>query len=735
MTASRASGTREDHEDPAVRALAERIRQLRERYHYGEPEVSDAAFDALEDRLRTLAPDHPVLGEVGAPPPTEGQDKDAEAADDLGDVSDAPNRLKTMSESFYALPPGVAPEHASAWRDYRMLYLAIVQRDPEHPVLREIVPARGFEWPKASHEIPMGSLNKVNSADELRDWAARCDEMAEKAGLPSVSSRLAVTEKLDGISIELVYDHGRFETAITRGDGEVGECVGPNVRRMKGVPDSIRHRGRVSVRGEIIMTKTDSHPFHAFKRRVDPKFERVKSLRNTASGIARTKDLKHLPALKFLRGRFYDVEGVEGLDTESEKVDWLQAQGFEVPFFVVTDLDGAASLHASYQDEKRKELDHEIDGLVVRAHHLPTFTILGELNRRPRAAVAFKFGNEMELTTLLGIEWSTGDSGRITPVARIEPVFLAGAEVRNASLHNLGLVQSLGVGVGDQVLVSRRNDVIPYVEDVVVSAGRAESPPEACGTCQHPVQRDGEYLICPNLECPARMKGRIKVWIKQLGLLEWGEKTVDTLFERGLVREPADLYRLSADAITDLHGYGETTALKLLQPLRGKMKLPLPTFIAALAIPTVSKETGKLLVRAGFDDLEKLHAATTEQLAAVEGLGTIKAEKIIEGLELRKEEIQRLRAVGVEPVRPEAGGPLNGLSFAFSGAHSRPRKELAALVESQGGTVTSGVTKGLHYLVLKDPSSTSSKAEKARKLDVKIIDEHQLEKLIAGNDD
>jgi DNA ligase (NAD+) len=237
-------------------------------------------------------------------------------------------------------------------------------------------------------------------------------------------------------------------------------------------------------------------------------------------------------------------------------------------------------------------------------------------------------------------------------------------------------------------------------------------------------------LVCPNRDCPARVRGRLKTWVKQLGLLEWGEKTLEALHERGLVREPADLYRLSTKDLTALPGFGEVSAKKLLNPLNAKKDIPFPTFIAALGIPAVSKETGKLLMQAGFDTLDSLYEATSEQLAEVEGLGAIKADKIKTGLSQRKAEIERLAEVGVRPVRPEHGGPLHGLSFCFSGAHSRPRKTLARWVEDHGGTVASGVTKGLSYLVLSDPNSTSSKAQKARKLGVEILDEAGFEALL-----
>lgn len=716
--------------DDTVEELAAKIAYHRERYYNDEPEISDAEFDALEDRLRELAPDHPALAEVGAPPPeapeiTEVSESEVEQLAAEDSVDHLAQRLSEWSDRQYERAD--VDLHA-----YKALFLALQRARADHPALLDVVPPRGMEWPKSSHELPMGSLNKVNGDEELRAWVARCDELARELELPPPSEDLAATEKLDGISIELLYDHGRFETAITRGDGVTGERIGPNVRRMKGVPLEIPHPGRVSVRGEIILRKSDVEGFSAFKRRVDPKFDRVKSLRNTASGIARTKDVKHLEGCRWLSALVYDVEGVDGLETERDKAAWIEEQGFDLPRFERGDVDAVAALHARYESDERASLDYEIDGLVVRSNRLDVFNLLGELNHRPRAAVAYKFGNEMQVSLLREIQWSTGDSGRITPVATIDPVFLAGAEVRQASLHNLARVQSMGIGAGDEVLVSRRGDVIPYVEKVVVDSGAREEAPSTCQACGAEVERDGEYLLCPNEDCPARRRGRLKTWVKQLGLLEWGERTIETLFDRGLAREPADLYRLTEDDITSLEGYGEVTAKKLLEPLNAKKRIPLPTFIAALGIRSVSRETGKVLVRAGYDTFDAIADAKPEELSEVEGLGEIKAQKILEGFGQRRDEVERLREVGVEPVRPDEGGPLRGLSFCFSGSHSRPRKELVRIVESNGGTVRSGVTKGLDYLVLADPSSTSSKAQKARNLGTEIIDEEGFEEVVRG---
>lgn len=711
-----------------VEQLAAEVRRHRQLYYNEEPELSDDTFDALESRLRALAPEHPVLAEVGfapnSPSPSQEVDEPLEAtASSSASLTATARALLEGSNAAYNGTPGDP-------KQYKQNYLNLLASSPEHPVLQKIIPARGFEWTKVAHEIPMGSLNKVNTEQELKDWIERCNKLAQEAALAPITDNLFITEKLDGISIEILYDHGELEAAITRGDGVIGERITPNVARMQGVPARIRSNARVSVRGEIILRKSNVAQYESARKRADPRFDRVKSLRNTASGGARTKLHELSSSVRYLSVVFFDVEGVEGLTTESDKHQFLLDQGFPVPFHERGTLENIIAVYRRYSDGDRKGLDYEIDGLVVRANTIRTQDLLGELNNRPRAAVAFKFSNETEVSMVRAIEWSTGDTGRITPIAQIDPVMLAGAEIRQASLHNLGRIRELNIAAGDQVLVSRRNDVIPYVEEVVIKGTGREEAPTHCGACQHPVQIDGEYIVCVNPQCPARLKGRVSTWIRQLGLLEWGEKTLERFFDEGLINEAADLYRLKLEDISELHGFGEDSARKLLEPLQAKKHVPFPVFVAALGIPAVSKETGKLLAQSGFTQVEQVLAATPEQLSEIEGLGQIKAEKILDGLKERVDEIRRLSEVGVTVTEPDAGGPLAGLSFCFSGSHNRPRKLLVRLVEEQGGSVASGVKKGLSYLVLADASSTSSKAQKARKLGTRIIDEAGFESVV-----
>jgi DNA ligase (NAD+) len=636
--------------DPKVHAraeeLAKRIEKYRASYYAGTPEISDAAFDALEDELRELAPAHPVLAKVGS--------------------------------------------------------AALVT-----------------EWEKARHEIPMGSLNKATSEAELRAWLTRCDELLAKEGRESVANDLFVAEKLDGISIEVIYRGGKLADAITRGDGLMGERISKNVARMKGVPVRISNKRPMSVRGEIILRLSDMKAHFPVE---------YTSPRNTAAGTAKRFDgtgAEHLTVL------FYDVADHVDMPTEQEKFAWLRSLGFATPRTAHGPLDEVLALYARYEKELRPALDYEIDGLVVYVNSIGAQTVLGDVNRRPRGAIAFKFASPAKASKVVEIRWDTGPSGRVTPVAIVEPVELAGATVQRASLHNAGLVRALGIGVGDEVLVSRRNDVIPYVEEVIESAGNPAKTPERCAVCGSTLALEGEYLLCRNQTCIAIVEGRIQSWIEAIGALEWGDKLIAQLVAAKKITEPADLYRLKPEDIAALERRGEKSAKKAIDQLTSRLPLTLPVFLAGLGIENFAIQTARLLVTAGYNTLDKLLAATPEELAGIPGLGAIKAGAIVRGLASRKDAIQRLLDVGVVPVPPGSEGPLAGLSFCFTGSATRPRGELTHEVESRGGRVLGSVTKELNYLVIADVNSTSGKAEKARKLGTKLINEDQLAELIA----
>jgi DNA ligase (NAD+) len=637
------------HIDPALRArvdeLAARLDRHRANYYAGHPEISDAAYDALEDELRDLDPTNAVLAKVGSG--------------------------------------------------------ALVE-----------------EWEKARHEIPMGSLNKAVSVEELRAWLARCEELLHKDGLGAVADDLFVAEKLDGISIECIYRGGKLVDAITRGDGEVGERITQNVARMKGVPSRIKDRRSMSVRGEIILRLSD------MKKHVVT----GTSPRNLAAGTSKRFDGTGCDNLTVL---FYDVADHLDVATEVEKFAFIRSLGFATPNLQHGGIEDVIALYDAYASGKRAALDYEIDGLVIYVNSLHLQAQLGEVNHRPRGAVAFKFASPAKVTKVLEIRWDTGSSGRVTPVAIVAPVELAGATVQRASLHNAANVRALGLGVGDEVLVSRRNDVIPYVEEVVEKLGPAAVPPTKCAVCGSGLAVEGEYLMCRNPSCTAIVEGRIENWVSAIGALEWGDKLIEQLVAAKLVREPVDLYKLKWEDIAALDRRGEKSAKKCLDELQRRLPLALPVFIAALGMDNFALETARLLVAAGYDTIDKMLAAKEDELAAVKGLGKIKAASIVKGLASRRGEIERLRAAGLEPVTPQQAGPLSGITVCFTGESTRPRAELTALVEGKGGRVLASVTKDLAYLVIADPASTSSKAVKARKYGTKLITEAELDALIA----
>ena len=627
-----------------VTELLPLLKKYKDAYYNGTPQVSDAAYDALEDELRELAPNHAFFATVGAPA------------------------------------------------------------------------AAVTSWEKANHAIPMGSLNKAVNTDEFKQWAARCDELGKKDKLKAITRDLFVTEKLDGLSLAVTYEKGQLSDAITRGDGQIGERILANARRMKGVPPKLKKAVSITVRGEIILKLSDMKK--AFPGAANP--------RNQASGTSKRFDgagCEHLTVM------FYDLDGEE-LATETAKFKRLEELGLIVPYGKQADLDGAQKIHDDYAKAKRAKLDYEIDGLVVRAHDVRVQHMLGELGNRPRAAIAYKFASQAKVTKLIDILWDTGSSGRVTPIAIVEPVSLAGATVQRASLHNAGNVAELGIGIGDEVLISRRNDVIPYVEEVVKSAGKKTKTPTTCNICKAKLERVGEYISCRNYTgCQALIEGRIENWIAALGVLEWGDKLINQLVEAKLVREPADLYKLKPAQVAGLERRGMIIATKVLDNLKAQLPLSLPKFLAALGIENFGLQTAKALTGT-FDTLEKIQAAKEAELAAIPGVGPAKGKAVFEGLASRKAEIKRLLAVGVVPVTKAAGGKLAGKTFCFTGALGRPRKELEQLVEKSGGTLLSGVTKDLNYLVMADPNSGSSKAEKAKKYGTECLDEAQFMALV-----
>ena len=604
--------------------------------------------------------------------------------------------------------------------------------DPDNPYFKGVgvKPSSSKKWEKVAHGAPMGSLMKVQTEKDFAHWATDTATKilaAQRSGdLDSKDTSQVVSEKLDGISISLCYEKGKLKQAITRGDGVTGEDITRNVLKMKGVVKKARDFTGY-VRGEIILKKS------AHKKHV-PEY---KNPRNAASGIAKRES--NAEACKHLTVMCYQVISEHHrITTKSMEFELLDALGFETPNWTVcTSSNSVVKVYSKYQEGIRDSLDYEIDGLVVEYNNLMAMEHLGEHDGRPKGARAFKFPHAEQSTRLRDIVWQVGKSGRITPVAHFDAVDLAGASVSQASLHNIDNIMRLtngeNLGMSDLILVSRRNDVIPFVEKVLnTSSHKRFRVPTKCPSCGTKLVRDGAYLNCPNtVECPAQRSGALQRWVQKLGLKDWGDALIDALVVQGLATTPADLYRLAEDDITDLQlsgkRVGARTAKKVVRNLHAKKTLRIAEFVGALGIDMWGRSMTQKIVDAGFDTLKKMKKATLKDIAEVPGVGEIKAAKFVEGMRANEDLMEDLLRVGVRIKKPNTNGKLAGQTFCFTGVRD---PAFAERIADAGGSVKSSVVKGLTYLIAKDPKSTSGKAKKARQQGTKVISLEEARQLL-----
>lgn len=628
-------------------SLIKRLEDANEAYRNGTPIMSDAAYDALEDKLRRVDPTNAWFKRTGAPAPVNGS------------------------------------------------------------------------WPKVAHTIPMRSLNKAGTEEEFLAWWPNA---------PSV-----LMDKLDGASVQLTYQGGKLRQAATRGDGAVGENITRNVLLMKGVPHTIKNTGLVQVRGEIVVTRED-FALH---------FEGESNPRNTASGTAkRQSDPEKCAHLTVIAYQLF--EDGETLPSKEDELRQLRDLGFDVvSWYSVETAQEVFDIYRSYIKGVRDAAQTDIDGLVIEVSDRVVRERMGEKNNRPAGAVALKFPHDNCPTILRDVIWQVGKSGRITPVAVFDEVDLAGAKVKRASLHNLDqierLLENTGQTVlseGDLILASRRNDVIPAVEEVIqvneAEDARAFEHPVDCPVCGSKTEREGAYLVCPNtLSCPAQVSGAVKRWVEKIGVKFFGEGLIDALCDQGLVSSIADVYKLDEEEVASLTVNGRfigASAERGFDSLRQNKELPLHVFIGALGIPQIGRSMVKIIMDGGVDTLPKMLSASTATLARIDKVGESKADAFYHGIRSLEAlgVLADLEDVGIKIKTPSVGN-LTGKSVCMSGFRDA---KMTAAIEAKGGTIKASVGKGLTYLVVKDPASTSGKAAKARQLGVNVIGIDEMWKIL-----
>jgi DNA ligase (NAD+) len=624
-------------------------------------------------------------------------------------IKELADELLRAKYTYYniKLPDGMTPLTLTD-KAYDAKEAELRSLDDNHWVLKIVgAPQTQSEWKKAKHQIPMGSLNKVNLPIELTSWAKDKD-----------SSSWFVTQKLDGLSIELVYEAGKLVQAITRGDGETGEDITVNVIKMQGVNPNLKEDFNGSLRGEIIMLKS------VWKK----DFSDKANPRNAASGVSKRLDGIGVDKLNIT---FYQVLGDVDFKTEVEQFKWLKDRKIGIPdYWTFKSIDEVNKHWRDYQDKDRDSLDYDIDGLVIRINDMAKQMSLGDKDLRPLGAVAFKFDNETRESTIRDIIWQVGNSGRITPVAVVDPVQLVGATVTRASVYNIGYIQELGLDIGAKVLVARANDVIPRIEELVKGTGKIAKHPNFCPECGGLTKLDGENLMCGNTKhCRAQIIGRIKNWVKELNLLEWGDTLIEKLVDGKKVKTVADLYKLEPKDIASLDRLGDKTAIKCHDILWANNEISLEVFLGALSIPMIGQSTIKAIMNEGCDTLEKFGQLGATEFAEVPGVGPTKAKFLADGLKHNQNLILTLLENGVK-IKDKVVGTLTGKSICFTGAMQNKRPVLEKMAAEAGADVKSSVGKGLTYLVIADPNSTTSKAQAARKLGTTLISEDDFLELV-----
>lgn len=598
--------------------------------------------------------------------------------------------------------------------EYDLLLEELSSLDPYNPLLTDVGAEPSSEWIKEKHLYPLGSLNKVNSISEFEDWSHKYSK-----------GEILLVEKLDGLSIGAQYENGKLTKAILRGNAIEGENILANFIKMVGVKTIITDGFTGILRGEIILNN-DIHRKY---------FQEYSNPRNAASGICRRLDGIGCERLAVY---FYQAVGDLPFKTEVEQFAYFAKNELLTPNqYLCKSVNEAWTIYNKYTTETRDQLNYWIDGLVASCNNLEYQKIMGEVHFRPRSKIALKFPNQFAKTTILGVEWNVGNSGRITPVAWFEPVNLLGSTIEKASIYNIAYIENLGITIGSTVLVCKANEIIPRVEKVISQGNTVIKIPTTCPICSAPVSMNGENLQCTDTSnCPAQLLGRIKNWINTLNVLEWGDKLITRLVESSLVSDVSDLYCLSVEKLSQIERMGNTSAQKCYDELWSHSTVPLQVFIAGLSIPMVGVSTVEMVMKSGIDTLEKLLEVRYEDFLKIKGLGPIKAKSFYNGLRQNKELIQKLLDLGLKMENNSTShnqitdGVLNGYAVCITGSTTIKRNDLAKLINSNGGVFKSSVSKDCTHLVVADPSKKSKKMDDAVKLGVKVISENELLELI-----
>jgi len=628
-----------------------------------------------------------------------------------------------------------APEISDA--EFDALWDELKDLDPNNAVLHEVGPEPLPGTEKVEHMFPMRSLDKGTSDDDIIHFVTQSTFGGK---------RYLAQPKLDGSALSLEYVAGNLYRAATRGSGERGEDVTLNAKLVANVPTRLNSPVDCHVRGEVVM------PLAVFEekyRDVSP------NPRNLCSGALRQKHGDGKADASDLVFCAYDVKFPnESPDTvnDSELLSWLQEVGIEpAPWEIFSSESPQKEMieYTSKWSAKRATYEYEIDGIVFKLDNLEQRENLGMTAHHPRWALAWKFPSQEAHSVLLGVDWQTGRTGAVTPVARIAPQMVGGVTVENVTLHNVGEVERLGIKIGDKVKITRRGDVIPKI---IENLGKASSSdmqnryhadgrkfsaelsvqriqiPKDCPACGRDLVMEGAFLRCMSLECDARTARALTYWCRTLEMDGIGEKLIEALLDNGLVKTIADLYRLSHSQISNLERMGDKSAYNVLDELGKTRNLNLARFLHALGMERIGPEVATTISQ-HFTSMEKMllwvDEGEIDELTIIEGIGEKVAAIFRDGIKKRRSLIDDLsEIITITDEAESATGVFDGKSFCITGSLSRPRKEIALAIKNSGGKVVGSVSGNLDVLVAGEKAG--SKLAKAESLNVEVWSEEKL---------
>jgi DNA ligase (NAD+) len=692
--------------------------------------ADERAFGAsmAQDAAPSALPTPPIAGDEAAALMREAQ------------AQELRERLLAADEAYY-----VRSEPVLADADYDALMRHLRELEAEHPELvtpdsptQRVSGRAASEFNEVRHLVPMLSLANAHTPDELRAWYERAQRQ-----LPSATFAYVCEPKIDGLSMNLLYKHGRLAVAATRGDGVVGEDVTPNVRTIRrDIPARLKGRDdlpvpeRVEIRGEIYMRTAD---FEALNDRLAAQAQEAgvkprifANPRNAASGALRQKD----PAITATRPLSFLVWGIGAIsgaepETQWEMLSWLRGWGFPVsPLARRVQTLEEAQAFCDELEHQRTEVPYDIDGAVIKIDARWQQADLGSAGRDPRWAVAYKFEAIQRTTKLLDITLTVGRTGALTPAAHLEPVRIGGVTVSNATLHNQDYITSRDLRIGDAVVVERRGDVIPKVvkplTDLRDGSERIWEFPSHCPVCGQPaVRTEGEAItFCVNADCPAQQVERIKHFVGRaaMDIRGLGDTLVERFVSAGLIHDIADIYDLTVEQLLAQEGFQQTSATKLIAAVAASKQQPFARALFGLGIRFVGEKAAETIA-AGFGSMDAVLAAAEEQIAALPGVGPRIAASVYRWaqLETNRRLVARLGAAGLrltqDDTTMDAGAnlPFAGQSFLLTGSLSMlTRGQAEAAIQQLGGKIAPGVSKALgHLIVGEDAGSKLAKAEKA----------------------